>query len=491
MSNQKSKDLRKWGVLATTVIASVTVIMNASLQNVAVPQYIKTFNIPVLSAQWIISLFSLSMLIALTVAPYFAKKYGYKNVFFGGIILLTLGAFTGGFAPSFEVMLVARIFQGLGGGLITPISLVLLREHFGIENQGVAMGLWSFSNMLAPAAGPTVGGIILEVSSWHFLFFANIPVIIFCIIATMLFIKSDEGRSTEKNTFDWLGFILVSVGLLTLVFAIEQIRKAPTLIIPLTLFAIAAVCITWFVYHSLKGKQPLLNVRIMKNSLFTASLIIVICCSFTMTSLTFMVPILMQQVLSVGPTLSGMATLPHALMVGLFGIIGGKLLDKYGAKTAVYPGLFVLIAISGIFFVTLDTLPLWGIILCIGFFGIGNGMLSTTTVATALSNLNQSELREGASMINISKHIGKVIIVVVVAFIIDGRKLHYLAENYNESQAGMAAIQDVYLFLAGFLICMFPVIWLIAKRYKEQVLEPLRNKQKVEEEVDSKPALQG
>mgnify|MGYP003505564490 FL=1 len=187
MSNQKSKDLRKWGVLATTLIASVTVIMNASLQNVAVPQYIEEFQIPVISAQWIISLFSLSMLIALTVAPFFAKKYGYKAVFLGGIVLLTLGAFIGGFAPSFEAMLVARILQGLGGGLITPISLVLLREHFGIENQGFAMGLWSFSNMLAPAAGPTVGGIILEVSSWHYLFFANIPVIIFCIIRYTVF----------------------------------------------------------------------------------------------------------------------------------------------------------------------------------------------------------------------------------------------------------------------------------------------------------------
>jgi len=490
MSNQKSKDLRKWGVLATTLIASVTVIMNASLQNVAVPQYIEEFQIPVISAQWIISLFSLSMLIALTVAPFFAKKYGYKAVFLGGIVLLTLGAFIGGFAPSFEAMLVARILQGLGGGLITPISLVLLREHFGIENQGFAMGLWSFSNMLAPAAGPTVGGIILEVSSWHYLFFANIPVIIFCIIATVLFIKPGEGKSTEKNTFDWLGFILVSVGLLTLVFGIEQIQKASTIYVSLSLFAVAAVCITWFVYHSLNGKQPLLNVRIMKNSLFTASLMIVICCSFTMTSLTFIVPILMQQVLSVGPTLSGVATLPHALMVGLFGIIGGKSLDKYGAKTAVYPGLFVLLAICCIFFFTLDMLPIWAIMVCIGFIGVGNGMLSTTTVATALSNLSQTELREGASMINISKHIGKVIIVVIVAFIIDGRRVHYLAANYDASQAGMAAIQDVYLFLAGFLVLMFPVVWLIAKKYKEQVTDSLR-KEEVGEESDSKPVLQG
>lgn len=490
MSNQRSNEWKKWGVLATTVIASVTVIMNASLQNVAVPQYIETFDISVLSAQWIISLFSLSMLIALTVAPFFAKKYGYKAVFLGGLVLLTAGALTGGFAGSFEVMLVARILQGLGGGLITPISLVLLREHFGVEKQGVAMGLWSFSNMLAPAAGPTVGGLILESSSWHFLFFANIPAIIFCTIATILFIKKNEGKSKEKNLFDWLGFGLVSVGLLTLVFGIEQIQKSPTIIVPLVLFAVAAVSISWFVYHSLNGKQPLLNVRIMKNVLFTASLVIVICCSFTMTSLTFIVPILMQQVLNVGPTISGVATLPHAVMVGIFGIIGGRLLDKYGAKTAVFPGLIVLIAVCGFFFFALDTISIMWIIICIGVIGIGNGMLSTTTVATALSNLSQDELREGASMINISKHIGKVIIVVVVAFILDIRRVHYLGANYDANQAGMAAIQDVYLVLAIFLILMIPVVWLIAKKYKEQVMEPLRKKEELEKinaESDSKP----
>ena len=469
MSIHKSKDLQKWGVLLTTLIASVTVIMNASLQNVAVPQYIETFQITTIKAQWIISLFSLSMLIALTVAPYFAKKYGYRNIFFGGIAFLTAGAFIGGFAPTFEVMLIARTFQGLGGGLITPICLVLLREYFGIEKQGFAMGLWSFSNMLAPAIGPTVGGLILENSSWNYLFFANIPAIIFCIIATIIFLRGSGGKSTEKNVFDWLGFILISVGLITLVLAIEQLQEPTQPYMSYLLFSVAAVCLTWFVFHSLYGKQPLLNVRILKNSLFTSSLIIVICCAFTMTSLTFIVPILMQQVLEVGPTISGMATLPHALMVGIFGIIGGKILDKYGAKSAVYPGLIVLLGVSYFFFFALDVLPIWGIIVCIGLIGVGNGMLSTTTVATALSKVNQTQLREGASMINISKHIGKVIIIVIVAFIVDGRKIHYLAENYGANQAGMAAIQDVYLFLGGFLTLMLPVVWLICKKYKEEV----------------------
>lgn len=490
MSTQKSKDFQKWGVLFTTLVASVTVIMNASLQNVAVPQYIKTFDITTVKAQWIISLFSLCFLIAMTVAPYFAKKYGYRNIFLGGVVCLTIGAFVGGFAPTFEIMLLARIFQGLGGGLITPICLVLIRENFGIEKQGFAMGLWSFSNMLAPAIAPIVGGLILENSSWNFLFFANVPAIVICFISILIFLKGYNNKSTEENVFDWLGFILISVGLVSLVFAIEQVQNPVQPYMPYVLFTVAVVCLTSFVFHSLKGKQPLLNVRILKNTLFTSSLIIVACCSFTMTSLTFIVPILMQQVLGVGPTLSGMATLPHAMMVGIFGIVGGTLLDKYGPKTAIYPGLFVLLGTASFIFFTLDTLPIWAIIVCIGMIGIGNGMLSTTAVATALSKVNQTQLREGASMVNIVKHIGKVIIVVVVAFIYDGRKVYYLAGNYPEVQAGMAAIQDVYLFIGGFLLLMLPVVWLICKKYKEQVTSSSISEDELIVEKDSKSILQ-
>jgi len=465
---QTGAGLKKWGIFITTLIASITVIMNNSLQEVAVPLYIEIFQIPTLNAQWIVSLFSLTFLISLTIAPYLAKKFGYRNVFFFGLILLTTGAIIGGFAPAFNVMLLARVFQGAGGGLIMPICLVILREGFGHEQQGFAMGLWSFSGMIAQAFGPTIGGIILENSSWNYLFFANIPVVIFCLIATIVFVKGNIGKIDGAITFDWIGFILISVGLVSLVFAIEQIQKANNVLIPAALFIVAVICLTTFVFHSLRAKEPIINIRIMKNSLFTASLIITICCAFTMTSLVFIIPLLMQQVLNVGPTLSGLAALPHAVMVGVFGIVGGKLLDRYGAKSAVYPGLFILLGVSLFFYFSLNSIPIWAIIVCIVLIGIGNGMLSTTTVATALSNLKQDQLGEGSSMVNISKHLGKVIIVVVVAFILDSRRTQYLAENYETSAAIVASIQDVYLFLAGFLVLMIPVVWLICKKYNEK-----------------------
>lgn len=471
MPKKLNGDRKKWGILLTTLIASVTVIMNATLQNVALPHYIKNFEITTVKAQWVISIFSLCFLITMTVTPYFTKRYGYRKVFLAGLIALTIGSLSGGLASDFQFMLIARVFQGIGGGLITPLCLSLLRENFGIEQQGLAMGLWSFSNMIAPAIGPTIGGLILEYASWNYLFFSNIPAIIICTITIFIFIEGQKEKPKVNPSFDWLGFGLISVGLITLVLAIEQIQEPVTVYSMYVLFAVAAICIGFFVYHSLYGKQPLLNVRIMRNGLFTTSIIIVATCAFTMTSISILVPFLMQQGLSVSPTLSGMATLPHAVMLGIFGIVAGKLLDKYSAGAALIPGVIVLISVATIFYFNLDSLSVMTIIILLGVYGIGNGMLSTTAVATALSSVNEIEAREGASMINIVKQIGKVIIVVVFSLIYDSRKLHYISQDFSESQAGIGAIQDFFICVAVYLVCILPVIWLIAKKHKAFVVK--------------------
>ena len=491
MSTQNKDDRKKWGILATTLIASVTVIMNATLQNVALPHYISSFEITTVKAQWVISIFSLCFLITMTVTPYFTKRYGYRKVFIAGLVALTIGSLAGGLAIDFQYMLIARIFQGVGGGLITPLCLSLLRENFGIEQQGLAMGLWSFSNMIAPAIGPTIGGLILEYSTWNFLFFSNIPAIIICTITIFIFLEGQKERPKGNPIFDWSGFVLISVGLISLVLGIEQIQEPSNSYLIYVLFAVAILCIGFFVYHSLYGKQPLLNIRIMKNGLFTTSLIIVATCAFTMTSISILVPILMQQVLEISPTLSGMATLPHAIMLGIFGIVAGKLLDKYNAGAALIPGVVVLISVALFFYFGLDSLPVWSIVAFLGVYGIGNGMLSTTAVATALSNVSQTEGREGAAMINIVKQIGKVIIVVVFALIYDSRKLHYISQNISESQAGMSAIQDFFACVAIFLIFMLPIIWMIVKKHKAYVLSVKAAKEKEQESgLAAEPQIQ-
>lgn len=483
MSKQSNNDRKKWGILLTTLIASVTVIMNATLQNVALPHYIKNFEITTVKAQWVISIFSLCFLITMTVTPFFTKKFGYRKIFLAGLVALTIGSLAGGFASDYQFMLMARIFQGIGGGLITPLCLSLLRENFGLEQQGLAMGLWSFSNMIAPAIGPTIGGLILQYSTWNYLFFSNIPAIIICTITIFIFIDGQKEKPKVKPIFDWLGFLLISVGLIALVLGIEQIQEPSNGYLIYILFAVAIACLGYFIYHSLYGKQPLLNVRIMKNGLFTTSILIVATCAFTMTSISILVPLLMQQGLNISPTISGMATLPHAIMLGIFGIVAGKLLDKYGAGTALIPGVSVLILTALFLFFNLEALPVWGIIACLGVYGIGNGMLSTTAVATALSDVSNVESRDGAAMINIVKQIGKVIIVVVFALIYDSRKLHYISQLVSESAAGVSAVKDFFLCVAIFLICMLPIIWLITKKHKAFVQKRKLEKAKASEEA--------
>src|SRR5690625_1627243 len=157
MASARSLNFTKWGVLFTTQVATFTVILNNSLLNVAIPYFMPLYELSAVQAQWIITGYALGMLITMTIAAYLGRKLGFKTVYAIGLIIFVSMSVFGAMAWDFPIIILARILQGLGGGLIMPLSIMLIFKYFEKEERGLAMGIWGISSMVAPAIGPTIG----------------------------------------------------------------------------------------------------------------------------------------------------------------------------------------------------------------------------------------------------------------------------------------------------------------------------------------------
>lgn len=462
--SEQEKNKRRWGVLITTLVAGFTVILNNSLLSVALPVFMTIYEISVVQAQWLLTVFGIGMLISMSIAAYMSKKFGSKKVFIISLIFFGCAAIFGALAWNFPMIIVARFFQGLAGGMIMPISLILIFSVFDKSERGFAMGIWGISAMAAPAIGPTIAGIILNYSSWQLLFLINIPTSLICLITALRFLKR-KTTETEKNSFDWTGFALITIGLICVLLSMERFSQSPIIIVPVILLIIGVICVWRFVLHELKIEEPLLNVRILMNKVYSSSLAIISCSVLGMFTIILMIPILFQEVMGESPLLTGLALFPNALMIGISMTIGGKILDRKGPLIPFMIGIILISTMAFIMSRTIDIMPLWAIFVLLAVYGAGNGLINTPATTTAMNSLQDKNIRAGASILNMLKQVIKAVAVVFLSVFFEFRRGIYISQDYTISSAGMMAIKEAFLLLSCLLILTIPLIIYISRRY--------------------------
>lgn len=462
--SEKEKNPRRWGILITTLVAGFTVILNNSLLNVALPVFMSIYDISVVQAQWLLTMFVLGMVISMPTAAYLSKKLGSKKIFIFALVFFACAALFGAFAWNYPMIIVARFFQGLAGGFIMPVALILVFSVFDKSERGFAMGIWGISIFSASAIGPTIAGVILNFGSWPILFLLNIPTSIICIFTAMHFLRA-KTPETEKSSFDWIGFALISVGLISFIVGIERFSQSASYILPISLLSIGVICVWRFVIHELKIEEPLLNMRIFKNKVYSASLVILSCSTLSIMTILLLIPILFQEVMGESPLLSGLALFPTAVMVGVAMTIGGKILDRKGPLIPMLMGVILISIFAFSLSRTIDILPMWAIFTCLAFYGSGNGFINTPTITTAMNSLQDKNIRAGSSILNLFKQIIKAITVLVLSVFFEFRRGLHISQGYDISPAGMLAIKEAFLLVSCVLIVMIPLIIYISRRY--------------------------
>ncbi|MFD2046465.1 MDR family MFS transporter [Ornithinibacillus salinisoli] len=457
---------QKWLVVIAVLFGTFTVILNNSMLNPTLPRFMEMFEADAVEVSWLLTIFMVAMGMIMPVTGFLGDRFGKKQVYITGLIIFLLGSISGALASTLPMIIISRAIQGMAGGLMMPIAMALIFHAFPRHERGVAVGTYGVAAMVAPAIGPTVGGIVVEYFTWEFLFVFNIPFAIAGILFCAKYLKPTEKDRNLK--FDKVGFLLITLGVGAILFALGRGSTMELLLSPLSMFLIVSglILITIFVKYENKQEQPLLHVAIFKIPTYSVSIVVTATASIGLFSGLFLLPLLIQNVYGLGEIKTGLLFLPAALISGVFMTLGGKILDKKGPKFVVPVGLFILGSFTLVLgFNTLST-SFWFILLINVIRSAGLGMCNMPATTAGMNAIPDHQVAQGSAMNNVIRQIFSSFGIVFFSIYYEVRRAQLFALDLEMQAATLQALNEAFL-ISGVVILLVVPISFVLKGTKE------------------------
>ncbi|MGC8791557.1 MAG: DHA2 family efflux MFS transporter permease subunit [Desulfurella sp.] len=428
--------MNKWIVTITVMIGTIMSSLDTSIVNVAIPYIQGSMGASLEQITWVSTGYLLSNTIIMPIIALLSSRFGRKNFYMFGIALFTLGSALCGIAWNLYAIVVFRIIQGIGGGVLIPIAQAILREVFPKEEQGMAMGIYGMGVVMGPAIGPTLGGWLIDRYSWPWIFYINLPIGIVALIMVNIFIEDPEFLIREKSKIDFLGLIFMAIGFGTLqIFLADGENKDWFTSQYITHLAIiAGAGIIFFVIRELTIKKPAVDLRILKNINFTLGTLLGGVLGMGLFASLFVLPVFLQNLLGYTAFDAGVAMVPRSLAMALMMPIGGKLFNKFGPKILVSFGL-ILVIISFFQFANLNlNASFWDIFIPQFLQGSGFGFIFVSVSTSALITIEKSDLTFATSIYNVFRLItGSIGVALAATYVDRGTNAYYSVLTQNVS----------------------------------------------------------
>lgn len=445
----------KWLVAIVVIFGIFMSILDGTIVNVAIPRLQTAFGADLNSVQWVLTAYTLAQGVATPLTAYLANRVGTKRLYLFALAAFTLGSALCGIAWSLPVLIIFRILQGMAGAFLAPLSITMLYQVFPPEERGTAMGALGIPILLAPAFGPTLGGYIVTFASWQLIFYINVPIGIVGVILAILFLRSGTGEA--RHSFDLPGFLLSAVGLAALLYGLSDASTdgwGSAKVLGCLIIGVALLTIFTIVElrTARRGGQPLLDLRVFANGPFTSSNIASILVTFSLYGGLFIIPVYLQSLRGLSAYQSGLILLPQAFASMVAVVVGGRLVDKFGVRAVVLPGL-VLLGISLWQFTSLSlSLPYGQFQLVQIIRGFGIGLCLQPLTVSSLAEIKPRMLAQASSVNTTLRFVTSSLAVSLIATLVQTQsKIHYsaLAEQVTaDSPLGQLVTRLQALFVA-------------------------------------------
>lgn len=425
----------KWVVAIVVVFGLFMSILDTTIVNIAVPRLQTAFGADLNSVQWVITGYTLAQGVAIPLTGYFSNRFGLKRFYIIALTAFTLGSLLCGLAWSLPVLIVFRVLQGFGGSFLLPMTITLLYREFPPQERGVATGFLGIPILLAPALGPSLGGYIVTYGSWQLIFFINVPIGILAIILSAVLLR--EFRPEGRERFDFGGFVFVSAGLASVLYALSSVSTngwGSTKVLGFLIGGILALVIFVIIELSIirREGQPLLDLTVFKTISFTSANLANICITFALFGGLFVIPIYLQNLRGLSAFATGLILIPQALGSMVSSLIGGRLVDRFGVRAVVIPGLFITaFAFWELSFLSLYTPYGWFQVLLV-VRGLGIGLVAQPLIVAALSEIPPRQLAQASAINSVVRSVASSLAVATLATVVQTQaKVHYshLAEQ--------------------------------------------------------------
>ncbi|MDQ6685221.1 MAG: DHA2 family efflux MFS transporter permease subunit [Pseudomonadota bacterium] len=445
----------RWYVLATVMIGTVASIMASTIVNVAVPDISRVFALGQDQAQWLSAGFMGAMTLSMLTTPWLLARYGYRHAYVGAVLLLMTGGILGGLGTRFDVVLSMRVVEGLAAGVLQPIPAIIILHAFAPHERGKAMGIFGFGVVLAPAIGPSVGGILVEWFGWRSIFFVVTP---FCIVATALALRflpigAPGGKPVNRDLgrLDVVGLLLLAIAVVTLLNGMVHLH-ASAFTLGLGLLAVSAVVTVGFILHQRHGARPLMALGLFGHRAFSMGGTVAFIYGMALFGSTYLVPVFMQVALKLPPSQAGAVLLPAGLVLAVTIPIAGRAADHIAVNRIVSAGL-VLLAVSFFLMTSVDVATSLALITVWAAVGrLGLGFILPSLNLGSMHGLPENFISHGSSTINFLRQLGGAVGIGLVGNVLEWR----LREHASRP---LAAFHETFILLGAITACATLAAW--------------------------------
>ncbi|MGW2720268.1 DHA2 family efflux MFS transporter permease subunit [Streptomyces sp. NPDC001492] len=406
-------------VAAAVIAGSIMAILDTTVVTIALQSLIVQFHTSFDTIQWVTTAYMLALATVIPATGWAAERFGTKRLYAFALTVFLVGSVLAGLAWDIGSMIVFRVLQGLGGGILTPAGMTILTREAGPARVGRVMSLLGVPMLLGPLAGPIIGGWLVESVSWRWIFYLNVPIGLLALVLTLRYLPRDS--KPAKGTFDLPGMLMLSPGVALLLYGISNIPRSDGITAgiwaPVVLGVLLVLC---FVVRANRIEHPLLDLRLFRNRGFCVAIATMALFAIAFFGVMIVLPTYFLMVRQLGALEAGVQLLPLGLGAVVTMPVAGRLADRIGPGKVVVPGLLLISAGLAIF-TQVDPSSAYWTMLAPGLFvtGLGVGATMMPIISSALQLLNGPAVARGSTTANIIQQafgaVGSAVMAIVLA----------------------------------------------------------------------------
>ncbi|KAA0095258.1 DHA2 family efflux MFS transporter permease subunit [Mycolicibacterium sp. P1-18] len=435
-----------WHALWALLVGFFMILLDATIVSVANPSIMDALHADYDAVIWVTSAYLLAYAVPLLLAGRLGDRFGPRNLYLVGLATFTAASLWCGLAGSIEVLVAARVVQGVGAALLTPQTLSTITRVFPPERRGVALSVWGATAGVATLVGPLAGGVLVDGLGWQWIFIVNVPIGVLGLVLALIFVPV---LPTEKHGYDVIGVLLSGVALFLIVFALQEGQShqwAPWIWATLVAGVVAmGAFVYWQAVHT---GEPLIPLRIFRDNDFSLSNLGIAVIGFAVTAMIVPVMFYAQAVCGLSPTRSALLTAPMAIASGVLAPFVGKLVDRTHPRPLIGFGFSaVAIALTWLSFEMTPTTPIWRLELPLTLMGVGMAFIWSPLAATATRNLPPRLAGAGSGVYNTTRQVGSVLGSAGIAALMTAQISAAMPAQANPGVGQQSAVTQLPAFL--------------------------------------------
>lgn len=408
---------QKYIIAVVYVSAMLLNTLDATIVNVALSTLSREFAVSPASIESVVIAYIVSIAVFMPASGWLGDKFGTKRVFLIALTIFTLASALCGIAQSLDQLVLFRVVQGAGGGLLTPVGMAMLYRAFPPEERVGVGRILMFATILGPALGPVIGGLILEHLSWRWCFYVNIPIGLAALVFGIVFLH--ESRDENAGSFDIPGFLLAGSGFGLAMYALSEGPQRGWAN-PVILFTgvTGLLLLAVFVFVELRARQPMVQLRLLSNRLFRSTVVVSIFGSAGFIGALFLLPLFLQEARGTSALTAGLTTMPEAIGVVISTQLVARLYPRIGPRRLMTFGLtMVSITVGALGFVQQET-PLWLVQVLMFLVGVGMAYVFLPNQAASMATISRADTGGASMLFSVQRQLGSAIGVALLSTVL-------------------------------------------------------------------------